>query len=153
MNLLEASIKTYYGTEYISLNKTYDEILALLNNNNVSFQVEIYNNKGGSHDDEWKVIRIEGDIDAYFVRNKMFKVDFGKLYKGKLENGIFIGMPMEEALLIDQSLKYDEWEENFSSEQGYWIEDDLESNTVTHITVFIKEVLDDNLFYTYEWTK
>ena len=37
------------------------------------------------------------------------------------------------------------------SDNGYWLEDDLTNNTVLSISVFIKEVLDEDVFYRYEW--
>lgn len=60
-------------------------------------------------------------------------------------------MKMDEALKLDSTLKYDDWNEDFHSDKGYWIEDNLENNTVLSITIFIKEVLDEDLFYKYEW--
>jgi hypothetical protein len=63
-----------------------------------------------------------------------------------LTNGIKIGTPIEDALLIDNTIKYDDWEEEYVSEKGYW----LETEEVISIAIFIKEVEDD-VFYSYEW--
>ena len=49
----------------------------------------------------------------------------------------------------DATLKYDDWEEDWQSIDGYWIEDDPSDDTVMTITVFIKELLDDELFEQY----
>ena len=61
--------------------------------------------------------------------------------------------PIEEALSIDPTLAYNEEEEDYGSEEGYWMEDNLETEKVMSITIFIKELLDDDLFFTYEWAK
>ena len=91
------------------------------------------------------------------MRRDLFKdyknIEFDEGYTGKLKNGIYIGMPIEEALSIDPTLAYNEEEEDYGSEEGYWMEDNLETEKVMSITIFIKELLDDDLFFTYEWAK
>ena len=74
-------------------------------------------------------------------------------YIGKLFNGIFIGMSMEEAVATDSTLKYNDEEEDYASDEGYWIEDNLDTNEVSRITIFIKELLDEDVFFTYNWAK
>ena len=60
-------------------------------------------------------------------------------------------MPLDEALKIDPSLKFNDWDEDFESLKGYRIEDNLDNNTVLSISIFIKEALDDEIFFRYEW--
>lgn len=55
-------------------------------------------------------------------------------------------MKLDEALAIDPDLEYDDWEEDYQSPHGYWLEDDLDNGTVMSITIFIKEALDEELF-------
>ena len=69
-----------------------------------------------------------------------------------MPNGLKIGMPIEEASKIDTELKFDDWEEDWQSPLGYWIQDEATSKIVT-ITIFVEEVLDNDFFYTYEWKK
>ena len=38
-----------------------------------------------------------------------------------------------------------------SESDGYWIEDEIDTKQVIKIAVFIKEVLDYDLFEKYEW--
>ena len=76
---------------------------------------------------------------------------FENSFSGSLVNGIKIGTPIEEAIIIDNTIKYDDWEEEYVSEKGYWLETDVETEEVISIAIFIKEVEDDDVFYSYEW--
>ena len=58
---------------------------------------------------------------------------------------------MDDALKIDHSLKFDDWNEDYESESGYWLEDNIDDNTVLSIAIFIKEVLHDETFFKYNW--
>ena len=60
-------------------------------------------------------------------------------------------MPIDEARKIDSSIRYDDWEEEYVSDNGYWLEDDPETHSIISISIFIKEVEDDNAFYSYQW--
>ena len=60
-------------------------------------------------------------------------------------------MPIEEAMEIDPKLEWNDWDEDFQSPDGYWLEDELDNNTVISISIFIKEALDDDLFDNYKW--
>ena len=48
-------------------------------------------------------------------------------------------------------VEYDDWEEVYTSKNCYDIEDNLDNNTIMSISVFIKEMLDEEIFYKYEW--
>lgn len=41
--------------------------------------------------------------------------------------------------------------EDWSSENGYWLEDSLDTKQVISITIFIQALLDDDLFEKYAW--
>ena len=153
MNLIDSEIKPFYGIDDISFDMTYDDMKELLKANKIKYQVEIYPNKGCDPEVAWTLIRIDKGITVYFALNKMFKICFEESYKGKLANGIFIGMAMEDAISIDSSLEYNDDEEDYESELGYWVEDDLDTNRIMRITIFIKEVLDEEVFFTYDWTR
>ena len=81
----------------------------------------------------------------------MFKIYLENNFEGALENGISLGMSIKDACKIDPSISYDDWEEIYTSEQGYWLEDDIESAKIISITVFIKELENEDLFFRYEW--
>lgn len=59
-------------------------------------------------------------------------------------------MNIEEASKIDTKLKFDDWEENWQSPLGYWIENEATEQIIS-ISIFIKEAFNDDLFYSYEW--
>ena len=60
-------------------------------------------------------------------------------------------MNIDDAIKIDNQLSFDDWEEEWISPNGYWIEDSIDNNTVLNISVFIPELLDDELFDKYNW--
>ena len=44
-----------------------------------------------------------------------------------------------------------EWNEDYESPSGYWVEDDPETERIVSISVFIKEVLDEENFDYCKW--
>ena len=81
----------------------------------------------------------------------MFKIYFENGFQGVLTNGISLGMNIKDAESLDSTIQYDDWEEVYTSELGYWLEDDVESGEVISITIFIKELNDDDVFFKYDW--
>lgn len=153
MSIFESSIIPFIGNSYLSFDMLYDDVKKLLKDNNIKYQVDVLPNKGCTPEVPWTIIRVQNIISIYVAYNKMFKIEFNEGYTGKLNNGIYIGMPMEEALSLDSTLTFNDDEEDFESEEGYWLEDKLETNTVMSITVFIKELLDEDIFFLYEWAR
>ena len=64
---------------------------------------------------------------------------------------ISLGMNIKDAKMLDDSIEYDDWEEVYTSDLGYWLEDDVESGEIISITIFIKELEDDDVFFRYDW--
>ena len=58
---------------------------------------------------------------------------------------------MSKAQEIDPSLVYEDFDEYYSSSLGYWIEDDVGSQKVISITIFIEALLDEDEFFNYNW--
>lgn len=79
----------------------------------------------------------------------MFKIYVSEGFTGSLPNGIFIGTDIEDAKEVAPSFKYDDWNEDWSSDSVYRLEGSLDSNKVISITIFIKKIVDDNLFEEY----
>ena len=90
-------------------------------------------------------------MSFFFANDKLFKIYLCEGFAGSLSNGISIGTSIEDAKQIDPSLKFDDWNEDWSSDAGYWLEDSPDSDKVISITIFIKELPDDDLFEKYEW--
>lgn len=151
MKLLEQNVVPFDGLDEIKLLSTLNDVKVYSKNNSIKSTVEHQSNKGCEPDVPWTILHVENSISLMFAKDKLWQIYLEENYKGSLPNGIRIGMSLEEALKIDPSLKYNDWNEDFESSNGYRIEDNLDNNTVLSITIFIKEVLDDELFYQYEW--
>lgn len=74
------------------------------------------------------------------VNGKLFKITACDGYTGVLDNGIHIGMNIDEALKLDDELVYDEFEEVYESVKGVYLETDPLTNQIKWISVFIKEI-------------
>lgn len=153
MSIFKKIIVPFTGTEDLSLDMTLDDTKQYLKDCEIKYRVDYVSNKGCTPEVPWNIIRIEDKISLYYANNKMFKIVFKEGYEGKTENGIYVGMPVSEAKTIDTSLKYDEENEDYASDLGYWIEDNLENGEISSITVFIKELLNEDVFFLYEWIK
>lgn len=95
---------------------------------------------------------INGCMSLWFnvFNGKLLKIIAFDGYEGKLWDKIYVGMPMEEALQIDSSFEYDEFEEVYVSPKGIYIETDPETEKIITISVFIKGV-DDPDFDKGDW--
>lgn len=151
MKILQEKLTPFAGIGEIKLMSSLDDVKKILKDNNVNFTIEYQSNKGCNPEVPWIMLHIENSITLSFAKNKLWEIYCEEGFLGELPNGIKIGMPLDEALKIDPSLKFDDWNEEFESSEGYWIEDNLDDNTVMSITIFIKEVLDDDTFFRYEW--
>lgn len=146
-------ITPYLGFGCINFNMTYEEVCRLLKDDGVDYTNEHWPNKGCTPEVAWDVIRIGKDISIFFARHRMFKIYFENGFSEKLSNGVRLGMSITEAEAIDPSIEYDDWNEVYTSKQGYWLEDDVESGQIISISIFIKEVENDDTFFSYEWCK
>lgn len=151
MKILQEKLTPFIGIGKIKLMSLLDDVKKILKDNNVNFTIENQSNKGCNPEVPWIMLHIENSITLSFAKNKLWEIYCEGDFSGELPNGIKIGMPLDEALKIDPSLKFDDWNEEFESSEGYWVEDNLDDNAVMSITIFIKEVLDDDTFFRYEW--
>ena len=141
----------YLGTESIRFTMTYAEVISYLKKNHIRFNTEHWSNRGCTPEVAWDIIRIGDYISIFFAKGVMFKMYFENSYSGSLNNGISLGMNIDDALKIDSSLQFDDWEADYASDNGYWLETDALTGDIISITVFIKEVEDDEVFYSYRW--
>lgn len=141
----------YKGFADITFDMSFDEVKSLLHEKRVQFHSENWPNKGCSPEVAWDIIRIGKDISIFFAKKRMFKIYFENGFDGKLENGISLGMSMKDAEAIDPTIQYDDWEEVYVSDLGYWLEDDVESSEIISMTIFIKELEDEDMFFKYDW--
>lgn len=141
----------FVGYGYFKLYQSTEEAKRIIKNKAMSYTIELWNNLDCTNQIPWETIRIDKRIHLFFAKNKLFKIYLDNNCKGSLPNGITIGMPMTKALEIDKELIYNDWKEDYQSPHGYWIEDNLDDNTVLSISIFIKEVLNAETFERYEW--
>ncbi len=152
MNILNSNIKPYEGLDEIKLYDSLNDVINYLNQNNIKYETEIWKAEQETIPNPWTVIFIENCINLYFAsNNKLFKIFCTTGFKGSLPNGIKIGTSLQETRKIDNTLKYIDDNEDYESINGYWIEDDLDTGEVLSISIFIKEVLDENTFDSLKW--
>lgn len=145
------TIIPFAGTDMISFNMSYNQVRNVLKESKIGYNVELRPNKGCTPEVPWKIIRTNNSVSVFFANDKMFKLNCGSSSAGILNNGIKVGMNIEEAIKIDPTLEYDEFEEYYESSNGYWLFVNSGSDIISDITVFIKDVLDDDVFFLYKW--
>ena len=148
MSIMNDIIKPYIGTEVFKLGANIDDIKFYLKQNRISFVQNIEPNKGCVPEEPWTFFEIDRNIKLCFVKKVLFEIVFENKYLGRLENGITIGIPFSQAMQIDETLEYNDDDEDYISQHGYWLEDDLENGNVSSITVFLPDVNEDD-FFTY----
>ncbi len=144
-------ITPYEGYADFTFNMTYEEVKGLLKVQNNLANVEIWPNKGCDPEVPWQILRTKDDVSFFFAKGKLFKMYFMGNFQGSLSNGICLGMTLQAAEEIDTTLRYDDWEEDYLSDSGYWLEDNPENGEIISITIFIKELENDDVFFSYEW--
>ena len=142
----------FEGTKSFKLYQDIETVKKVLDSNKVSYSIELWDSTYETVPNPWKVIVIENVISLFFAKNdKLFKIIAWADYEGALPNGVTTGMAMEEAKSLDDTLEYDDWNEVYLSKEEYWLEDDLDTKTVLSISIYIRELLDDDTFDYCEW--
>lgn len=143
----------YKGFDEITFDMSFEEVKTLFRKKHIKFNTENWPNKGCTPEVAWDIIRVGKDISIFFAKSRMFKVYFENDFAGHLNNGIYLGMKIKDAKVINPSIQYDDWEEIYTSDYGYWLEDDVENSEIISITIFIKELEDTDVFFEYDWCK
>ena len=134
---IRAPIVPFKGFGKIKLYSTRNQVQELLEGKAV--KSEIINN-------DWIRYDIQNSIELFFhlKNNKLFRITTLDNYKGKLFGKIGVGTTEKELLEADPSFVYDDFEEVWESKKGVFVEMDAETNTVRWISVYIKELNDEN---------
>lgn len=100
----------------------------------------------------WIRYDIQNSVELFFhlKNNKLFRITTLDNYQGKLFKKIGVGTTKKELLEAEPSFVYNDFEEAWESEKGIFIEMDVETNTVRWISVYIRE-LDDEDFENANW--
>ena len=140
---ISAPIVPFEGFGEIKLYRTRDELHELLEGEAV--ETEIINN-------DWIRYDIQNSVELFFhlKNNKLFRITTLDNYQGKLFEKIGVGTTEKELLEVEPSFVYDDFEEVWESEKGIFIEIDAETNTVRWISIYIRE-LDDENFENANW--
>ncbi len=152
MTYLFDDIVPYVGTDTFKLGDNLESIRKVLKQNKVPFNQSVDPNKGCEPEIPWTFIEIDDSITLCFVKDVLFEIVFENRFEGKLNNGVRIGTDMSEVKRVDDTLEYNDDDEDFISRQGYWIVDDIDTGKVNTITVFLPEVDEPN-FFKYEWVE
>lgn len=134
---ISAPIVPFEGLGGIKLYSTRDELKELLEKEDTKLKV-IHN--------DWIRYDIQNSVELFFhlKNNKLFRITTLDNYQGKLFGRIGVGTTENELLEAEPSFIYDDFEEVWESEKGIFIETDAESNTVKWISVYIKELDNEN---------
>ena len=145
--ILTGAIIPFKGIDGIELYQSVREVRKYLSASGIQFREEIWGSSAETVPNPWTVFILDGVMSLFFASNgKLFKIVLWKAYQGNLPNGIRPGMRIEEAQMIDPELRYDDWNEDYQSPQGYWLEDDIDSGEIISISIFIPELLDEENF-------
>ena len=146
------NIIPFDGLDFIKLYSDINVVKNQLKEADINYLEEIRDNTDFDVEYNWHILTINNSIMLFFSEgnNKLWKIYIEGNCEAQLPNGIKLGMNIDEALNIDKTLKYNDWEEDFETENGYWIEDNLETKTVASIVVFVREV-DDEDFFECKW--
>jgi len=140
------------GIESIKLYHKIDEVKFVLQSDGIPYREEIWSAESETVPNPWTVLVVDNLFSLFFAKNgKLFKMVFWEGYQGSLPNGISLGVSVKEASSMDSSLSFDDWNEVYQSDKGYWIEDNVDNNTVMSISIFIKELLDEDNFDYCNW--
>ena len=141
----------YKGIGKYQLYQSIEDTISMLKEDGDSFVKELWSNEDLTNPVPWIIIRTASGLNMFFAKNRMFKVYVDGAFSGELPNGIRIGMKMSDVMKIDSNIKYDDWEEDWQSSDGYWLEDDPSNYTVLTITIYIRELLNEEMFEQYNW--
>lgn len=139
-------IKPFIGTDVFKLGSSFETVKSMLKAQKILFLQSVDVREFNNIRSYWTCLTIDDSITLCFAEGILFEIVFENDYVGKLTNGAYIGMSISELISLDNSLVFLEDEEYYRSELGYWIEDDLNTNTISTITVFLKEIEETDFF-------
>ena len=152
MTLINSTIKPFEGLNEIKLYSTLNDVKQYLDSNSIQYTFEIWSAEEETIPNPWTVLTLENCIKLFFAgNNKLFKIYCTHGFKGSLPNGINLDTTLEEAKKIDESLRYNDDEEDYESSDNYWVEDDLDTGKLFSITIYISELLDISCFDSLTW--
>ncbi|MBR4587571.1 MAG: hypothetical protein IKO30_04555 [Lachnospiraceae bacterium] len=148
---MQEKIEPYIGLESFKFGDTLSEVRNKLKSDKIAFSQSVDPHKGCQPEVAWTFIEINKSITLCFALDVLFEIVLEGQYVGSTPEGFFVGMPFQKLLELDKTLEYNEDDEDYISEKGYWFEENIETGKVASITVFIPEANDNNEFFGYNW--
>lgn len=149
----DKKIIPYIGIDDIKFGMKLSDVTNILKKHEIKYCIGISPNKGYEKEIPWETIYIKDYMSLVFANNILWQINFEENFPGKLENGIKIGTKVKDLKKYDNTIFFDDWNENWESKKGYWLFDTVESGKIYMFSIFIKECLNDDEFYSYEWLK
>jgi hypothetical protein len=153
MRLIEEKIIPYKGLESFQFGDKLESVRALLKEQHIPFNQSMGQKEYSHPELKRETIKIFDCIELYFLDGILYFIGLENDFKGRLPNGICLGMNMNEVKLADEELQYDEDEEVFVSPQGYSLAEGIDTNMVSYIEVYVPEVENDDTYFEYNWLK
>lgn len=151
MRILKEKIIPFEGLESFKFGDRIESIRHILKKQQISFDQCMGEKQYIRPDLKHETISIDRSVMLYFVDGILFEIGLENNFIGCLPNETCIGMDMDKAKENDSDLKYDDDDEAYFSSKGYSIVDDIETNKVSYIEIYIPEVVDSEKFFQYEW--
>ncbi len=151
MSFLEEKIIPYKGLESFQFGDTLESVRALLKSKHIPFYQGLDEKNDKRPELKEEHVKFCDGISLHFVDGILFEIVVENCFQGQLPNGICVGMNMDDVNRIDADLQYNDDEEAFISQHGYLIIDDIDSNTISLIEIYIPEVENAKEFFKYEW--
>lgn len=138
-----APIIPWKGAGGIKLYSTIRDLKEIIDDKNVS---------GVLLNKYWIRYEIKDKLFLFFhlLNGKLFKITTLENYKGQLFDNIHYGMSEQELIDSHPDFVYDDFEEVYESKNGAFLEMDFRKNQVSYISVYIKE-LDEEDFEEANW--
>jgi hypothetical protein len=147
---LATPIIPYVGTGIFKLDSSLDGVKILLKEHDILYDEEIRGNQYNPKDPPWTIIEIENVMELFFAKDRLFKIILKGKFSGNLPNGISLDTTIDDAQKIDPTLAFDDWDEIYISNEGYWVDYDDDTRKLCWITIFIPALERDD-FFEYKW--
>lgn len=147
---LATQIIPYVGTGIFKLDSSLDGVKILLKEHDILYDEEIRVNQYNPKDLPWTIIEIENVMELFFAKDRLFKIILKGKFSGNLPNGISLDTTIDDAQKIDPTLAFDDWDEIYISNEGYWVDYDDDTRKLCWIAIFIPALERDD-FFEYKW--
>lgn len=151
MNLMKENIIPYEGLDSFKFGDKLESIRCMLKKLNIPFNQHMDKKQSIHPELKHEIITINNSINLFFIDSILFEIGLENDFNGQLPNHISLGMDLNKAEQIDSNLKYNDDEDAYISTNGYTIIDDIQTQNINYIEIYISEVENANEFFKYKW--